>query len=506
MNRTQIFSLLVGVIIFAFVGFWLEVQRYDICGDQWPMLGDVIVILLLIAIIAAGAIVMAKELKSFRKFSVIVSFSVVGLIIGGAVWLALSKVAPRYTAKVAIEVLPPGQIDPFSFGTRHSDKDLYYQLRNDKAAFITQQSTLENLLRRDKIRDTYWFKQFDNDIPEAIEELVDNLRVKVRDDSHLIELSMTCRDKKESALIVNEMLDLFLKKQQDRATRDVRRKLQKVTYQQRRLRTELQQAQDTLETIRKGTEFVDLGGADFPDHMAKTLADSEARYNELQSELSNVESHIAALKSQPEKAYKEFIREEIAHDPVMKILVEQLTLLELELAQKRTESGEDGPDDGQVHKMIDIVNRKMEERSAEIAQDVHTSNLRIANTEMAALTEQLATVQKQRDQARRQIKDFDNIRANYEQYIRIRDEKQNLLELVEAHIEKLFAVAENPDVSKVKMVGIAPEPLKISSPKLAPYLLGGAMLGLIAGLAFVLLRPCRKAAAGQSSQPATCTS
>jgi len=487
MNRTQIFSLLVGVIIFAFVGFWLEVQRYDICGDQWPMLADVIVILLLIAVIAAGVTVMAKELTSLRKMSIIVSFSVVGVIIGGAAWLVLSKVAPKYTAQVAIEVLPPGEFDPFSFGPRQLDKDLHYQLRADKAACITQQSTLENLLRRDKVRATNWFRQFDNDIEDAIEELEDNLRVNVRDNSQLIELSMTCKDKAESALIVNEMLDLFLKKQQDRATRDVREKLRKVTEQQRRLRTEYQQAEDTLETIRNGTEFINLGGADIPDHIAKTLADSEARDNELQSELSNVQSHIATLKSQPEKAYKEFVREEIAHDPVMKILVEQLTLLDLELAQKRTESGEDGSDDGQVQKMIDIINRKMEDRSAKIAHDMQQSNLRKAEDERTALTGQLAFVQKQRDQAWRQIKDFDNIRANYQQYIRIRDEKQNLLEEMDAHIEKLYAVLEDPDISRVKMVGLAPQPLKISSPEPAPYLIGGTLLGLVVGLGFVLL-------------------
>ena len=40
------------------------------------MLGDVIVILLLIAIIAAGVTVIAKELTSLQKMSIIVSFSV----------------------------------------------------------------------------------------------------------------------------------------------------------------------------------------------------------------------------------------------------------------------------------------------------------------------------------------------------------------------------------------------------------------------------------------------
>ncbi len=487
MNRTQIFSLLVGVIIFAFVGFWLEAQRCDVCGDQWPMLGDVVVILLLIAIIAAGAVVMAKELTSLRKMSIIVSFSVVGLVIGGGVWLALSKVAPEYTAEVAIEILPPGGVDPFSFEPKHPDKDLYYQFRNDKAAFITQQSTLENLLRRDKVRATNWFRQFDNDIEDAIEELEDNLRVTVQRDSLLIELSMTCKDKAESALIVNEMLDLFLKKQRERATRDVRNKLQTVTNQQRRFRTELRQAEDTLQTIREGTLFINLHGADLPGHMSQKITDLEIGCNNLETEISIVESHIATLNTQTQNEYKEFVREQIAHDPAMSVLTEKLTLLELELAEEHAVSVEEEPDDGQEQKMIDVISRKIEDRSAKIAQDIQESNLRTAKAEMTALTRQLASMQQRLDQAKRDAKDYDNIRANYAQYIRIRDEKQTMLEEMDAHIEKLYAVLESPDISRVKMVGLAPQPLKISSPRLGPYLLAGILLGLIVGLGFVLL-------------------
>jgi uncharacterized protein involved in exopolysaccharide biosynthesis len=74
---------------------------------------------------------------------------------------------------------------------------------------------------------------------------------------------MKCHDKKESALIVNEMLDLFIKEQIDIATRDVRLQLAKRTDQQRRLRGELQQAEDALKTFREGTSFTNLGGQNF---------------------------------------------------------------------------------------------------------------------------------------------------------------------------------------------------------------------------------------------------
>jgi uncharacterized protein involved in exopolysaccharide biosynthesis len=496
MNRTQIFSLLVGVIIFAFVGFWLEAQRCDIISNKWPVLGDVIVILLLIAVIAAGVTVLAKELTSLREASVIVSFTAVGLIIGGAAWLALSKVAPEYTAEVAIEVLPPGQTDPFSFGPGHLDKDLYNQFRKTKAKFIKQQSTLESLLRRDKIRETDWFEQFKNDIPEAVEELEDKLRVEVPRNSQWIELSMTCRDKRESALIVNEMLGLFLKEQQDIATRDVRMKLRKVTDQQRRFRAELQQAEDTLQTIRAKTEYSNLDGAGLPDHISQKTTNLEIGCSNLENELSIVESHIVTLTAQTQSEKKEIASEQIIHDSAMSILAERLTLLELELAEQNMTSGEAESEDGQIQKMINVINRKMEDRSAKIAQDIHKSNLLAAEAERTALTEQHASMQKQLTEAKREAKEFDNLRSTYQQYITIRDEKQTLLEEVSAHIEKLYAVLESPDISRVKNIGLASEALKISSPRLRPYLVSGILLGLITSLGFVLLGPSLKDAGG----------
>ncbi len=235
-----------------------------------------------------------------RHVWLIISSVVLGLIIGGVAWYLLQRFLPTYSAETAIEVLPPGTTDPMELRGLQPNKDLYYQFRFTKAAFIKQQSTLQNLLRRDKIRDTDWFKQFNNNIPKAVEELEDNLGASPQREGNWIILSMKCGNKKESALIVNEMLDLFLKAQQDIATSDIRAQLAKRTEQQRRLKGELQQAEDTLETIRKGTEFTNLGDIRFRSYLDDKISGLETMNNELQNNVAQLESLVVTLTARAE--------------------------------------------------------------------------------------------------------------------------------------------------------------------------------------------------------------
>jgi len=418
-----------------------------------------------------------------RRHVLLMIFSAtLGLVIGGVAWYLFRRFLPTYTAQTAIEVLPPGTEDPMEIGSSPGNKDMAYQLRFTKAAFIKQQSTLENLLRRDKVRDTEWFKGFNNDIPKAVEELGDNLGASPQREGNWIMLSMKCHDKKESALIVNEMLDLFLKGQQAIATRDVREQLAKRTDQQRRLRGELQQAEDTLETIRKGTEFTNLGEQRFRDSIDIKLAGLESMQNQLQNNIAQVETFVTTLRVRAEGEFDVIVREQIERDPIASGMRRTIAGIELGLAQQLNRFGENHRQVRQMRDALKQAKADLAKRQNEIADIRRKANLRNAEDQMTALTEQLAALQKQLAETKMEKKDLDNIRADYEKYVIIRDEKQKLLEEMDAHIEKLYTLSEDPDISKVKMVGLAPEPLRMSFPQIKIFLPGGFVLGLMVGI------------------------
>ena len=439
---------------------------------------------------AAAATMTPKEIVGIlrRHVWLMIFSTILGLIVGGVAWYLFSRFLPTYTAQTAIEVLPPGTSDPMQIGSTPANKDLAYQLRFTKAASIKQQGTLQNLLRRDKIRDTEWFKQFNNDIPKAVKSLEDNLGASPQREGNWIMLSMKCHDKKESALIVNEMLDLFLKAQQDIATRDVRRQLATRTDQQRRLKTELQQVEDALKTFREGTSFTNLGGQNFRDYLDFKLSGLETMNNQLQNNMSQLNSLIITLRVRAEGEHDAVVREQIERDPIASGMRRTIASLELNLAQQLTRFGENHRRVRQTRDTLKQANTELASRQKEIADIRRRADLRNAEDQMTSLTEQLADMQKQLTEAKAEQKDLDNLRANYEKSVIIRDEKQTLLEEMDAYIEKLYSLMDDPEVSKVKMVGLAPEPLRMSFPDIKIFLPGGFVLGLMAGvgLAFAI--------------------
>jgi len=434
---------------------------------------------------AAGAPTLTPKqiVGILRRHILLMIFSAtLGLVIGGVAWYLFQRFLPTYTAETAIEVLPPGTADPMEIGSSPANKDIAYQLRFTKAAFIKQQSTFENLLRRDKVRDTEWFKGYNNDIPKVVEDLEKDLRASPQREGNWIMLSMKCHDKKESALIVNEMLDLFLKVQQDIATRDVMEQLAKRTDQQRRLRGQLQQADDTLETIRKGTKFTNLGGQRFRDYLDYKLTGLEEMKNQLQNSVAQLESFVTTLRVRAEGEFDVIVREQIERDPIASGMRRTIASIELGLAQQLNRFGENHRRVRQMRDGLKQAKADLASRQNEIADIRRRANLRNAEDEMTALTEQLASLQKQLAEAKSEHKDMDNLRANYEKYLTIRDEKQKMLEEMDAYIEKLHALMEDPGISKVKMVGLAPEPLRMSFPKIKIFLPGGFVLGLMVGI------------------------
>ncbi|MHC4721489.1 MAG: GumC family protein [Planctomycetota bacterium] len=439
---------------------------------------------------AAAATMTPKEIMGIlrRHVWLMIFSTILGLIVGGVAWYLFSRFLPTYTAQTAIEVLPPGTSDPMQIGSALANKDLAYELRFTKATSIKQQSTLQNLLRRDKIRDTEWFKQFNNDIPKTVEDLEKNLGASPQREGNWIMLSMKCHDKKESALIVNEMLDLFIKEQRDIATRDVRLQLAKRTDQQRRLRGELQQAEDALEAFRKGTAFTNLGGQSFRDYLDTKLSNLETINNQLQNEIAMLNSFVMTLRVRAEGEHDAVVREQIERDGIATGMRRTIANLELNLAQQLTRFGENHRRVRQTRDTLKQANTDLGIRQKEIADIRRKANLRNAEDQMTSLTEQLAEMQKQLNEAKKEQKDLDNLRANYEKSMTIRDEKQTLLEEMDAHIEKLYTLMEDPEVSKVKQVGLAPEPLQMSFPKIEIFLPGGFILGLMAGvgLAFAI--------------------
>ena len=152
----------------------------------------------------------------------IILFTITGFIIGGISWYLFLRFAPESTSVSLIEVLSPVDKDPLLIGQNIIIRENQLTFRASLASLITQQGMFQRLLNeRPKVIATKWFAGFGGSSgPEkriaiskemAIKDLKKHMGASADRDSDFIRVSMTCSDPCESALITNEMTELFLK-------------------------------------------------------------------------------------------------------------------------------------------------------------------------------------------------------------------------------------------------------------------------------------------------------
>jgi len=442
----------------------------------------------------AASSLTAKEVFGIlrRHILLIIFLTLLGLAAGGGIWKLLQMYFPRYTAKTFVEVLPPAETDPMSIGTVQLQKDILYSHRQSIANLIKQQSTLENLLGRDKVKETEWFKQWDGNRRKAVNDLDKHFGAYAHRDSEFVEISMTCGAAKEAAGIVNEMLNLFLATRGNTEQQEIAKKLNGLEEQRQRVQNELDAANKGLDDIRTRFNLTDIEqpqGRYFQHTITIRLNDLELQKNELDLAIKQLEADIGNLQELATEPIAEQIEFEIERDPVMITLAQQIAFLEAQLSGRLTKLGENHRDVRQTRELIKETKKRREQRKEEIANQTRLANLENAQDGLVVLKKRYEQLESLRQQAESDKKDLDLARIQYEKVVKIRDERLDMLDSTKEQIEKYKIMYNDPETPKVQAVGLAPEPLEmVFSRQWWLWFPSGMILGLLfgVGLAFLI--------------------
>jgi hypothetical protein len=205
----------------------------------------------------------------------------------------------KYTAKALIEVLSYGEIDPMSIGTPVFDKDIQYQFRRSMATLIGYQNTLEELIDRPKVQDTKWFRNFGDVqrdraecLKNAMRDLEQNFGVRAQEDTDYVELSMSCADAEEAALIVNEAGDLFVARRGRAGRSGIEARLASFEDRRRLIERQLREAELSLEEVRTRWGFSGFEQRRYPHPTVARVNRLEEKKDELVLELKGVEARL----------------------------------------------------------------------------------------------------------------------------------------------------------------------------------------------------------------------
>lgn len=329
----------------------------------------------------------------------------------------LGASASEYTARALIRVLPYADKDPMRIETPEIDKDIQYGFLQSAVTLVRQQSTLEELINRDKVRQTQWFRRFakfdrqgriinvEHCILEAYQDLRENFGAKAHRDSEFVELSMTWSDAHEAADIVNEMATLFVASQTSAKRSEIAEKLSNLGERQMSIQKDLSVVEKALADVRMRFGFTDLEEHSYPHPITARLMRLEHERDNYVLEAKAVEAHIDNLEKKVE-----------------------------------------GEADGQVKQALQ-------------------EGINNVRDELVVLQRKVVELEKMRSEAALRKKDLDLARVQYRQRAVIRDERLKTLNEVKWLIEKLRIMHDDPETPKVQLVGSAPVPLEPDSPK-----------------------------------------
>ena len=426
-----------------------------------------------------------------RHILLIVALTILGFMVGGTAWYFLRRYFPKYTARTFIKVLPPVEKDPMAIRGIQVVRDVAYGHRLSMVSLITQQSTLKSLIDRDKVQETEWFKRFgevkSESIIKAFRYLNKHFSTSAQRDGDYIVLSMTCSNKTEAALIVNEMVDLFLHSQGSARREDVTGKLAGLENQRLRVQRDLNAAEDALDEVRRRWGFADLDQQVFRHTITEKLRDLELRQNDLVMLIKDVQTSIETLRRQAIGPIGEQVERQIESDPIMLNLAQQLASLQAALASRLTKFGENHRVVREMQELINATQKERQIRKEVIAQLVRQANLKNAQDGLLVLTGRLEELEKIRQETAAKERELNAARVQYSQRVAVRNERRAMLDVIKKQIDAYKIVHDDPETPKVQFAGYAPEPLEMSSPRWKAYFAGGTIFGFMAGLGLTFL-------------------
>jgi capsular exopolysaccharide synthesis family protein len=449
-----------------------------------------------------GAMAMTpKEIMGIlrRHVWMIIIFTFLGTVVGGVGWFLSDRYIPKYTAVGGINVSSPITKRPEDVDKPIVAKDLYYQHRFTMASLVKRQNMLEKLIARPKVQDTEWFKRFAEldeqgsisgkkaeAINKALKDLEKKFGASAPRDQNFILLSMTCGSASDAKIIVDEMIQLFVREQHELASGNISAQLAERTKQYNALQSSLRDTENSLQSIREGTRFARLNlgqNQSFRDYMDEKLADLENTFSNLATQRSGFESNLATLKQRAENpVYDSVVNEQIETDPIARQMRANIAAMEPILSRQLNRFGEEHRVVRETRAALKRMEDDLVYRQNEIGDIVRRSAYQRAEDQMAIIAQQIASNEEQLQKARAEYKEIDKVRAEFGRYDKIREERQALLEDMNRQIESLNAVYNDPDLSTLRSLGPVPVPREKSFPKLQLFIPGGFMLGLLAGL------------------------
>ncbi len=406
-------------------------------------------------------------------------------VIGTFIW---AKWYPTYTAVALVEVKTPTPPPALGVEKAIANKDIIQQYMNTQANLIRSLGILRKALANPQIKQTSWYKSFKNDVTKALIDMQERFSVAPIRDTWFLRVAFPWRDPKESATIVNVVLDTYFREITESSKGKTRNELRQYENRAAELRDEIDRKVTQLEQFRttRNIPLIEQRRARIGDQvtvLTQLLAEAEAERDQAQAlyEMYNQPGAKERIAGTPE------MRQLVDNDYMIRLYKSQISDLEVQLAALQ----EKGPHHRMVSDIqtrIESLKKKLNQREAELISDAFKDMRERTRVQLDTINTRIMGLRTRLAEAKLELSDLESQLA---QYLNSKQEIETLrrqLDDVEQYILKLRIQLDNPELVRVSLAAPAVRPLQRSSPKWIINLPAGFVLGILigVGLAFLL--------------------
>lgn len=426
-----------------------------------------------------------RIVKQRRLLIIITSVVLYLLVIVGTV--VTYKYFPAYTSEAIFQLEPPSrgsliqQEEPVA-------PQIMEQLLQTEARKLKQLDLLLEVVKLPEFRATQYFAWYESEATKAAHGLRDDLICAPITDSQLIRVALSCRNRAEARLIVNQVVNRYQDKYRAETRQDAGSQVETLKITRDSLNAQLRDKRDEITRFRSTS--------DVPALEASRAAAKDYTF-QLLARLSQLETWVANLKSQQESlegydptrlpltAEQEMILES---DPVLRYYRSQVESLDIEIesAMKLV-----GPNHRQAQILEQRRNGYLQKETAkreELISQIRRRQYEQLQQELAATQRQQLSLREQVEDAQMKERDLD---ANAQKYKQMLDDEQSLLrslDAVNAGLIEAEHAARDQRRIRLRLVQSAQEAIKPSRPSFPVYLGGGFVLAVLGGIGLAFLR------------------
>lgn len=428
---------------------------------------------------------------------IIVFLLVLGLSIAGTfVW---AMYWPSYRATSYLKVDSPDIPDPFEFSPRAVNPQIYEQYLNTQARRLVQIGILAKAIERPEVRNTNWFEQYavpgspgTYDIDEALNDLQDDISAGAVRDTQYITVSFSYRVAKDTPVIVNAVVDTFLKETRDQTEEQLRQEGEKLRTTVENLRTEVQNLESSIALYVEQYDIPTMRGQQvevlqrvmlFTDR----LAEASVQLEESQNTYDSFTQRQQSLDSQGFDPGP-MIRQQVEMDPLIRQYNMQKADLETSLNVARNKLGNNHPQIEQIADQLDEVSRRLNQRRNQRTTEMLDQFTQDAEMRYNSALKVQLTLSEDLAEARAELNALQSRINEYERMQRQFEDSRERLQTLEDQLRRFDMTRESERVVRVSPEQRALMPTERSSPKMIINVAGGIVLGagIAIGLALLL--------------------